>query len=252
MAQIDLGKVVGKSAYELAVENGFEGTEQEWLASLHGQKGDPGQDAENYIVLTSKDEVQGNTESGKLVDALVVKEVFQSVSEGKKAIASAITDKGVQTDAGASFAVMAENIGQIQGGGSGSTSGSETISFSYSGVFSDSTVLNLRSYFPEKKIQKIILKRVKLSGKKELSNASSSGIRFELYAKKDGRSSEISAAYFTHSISSTSYTNTQKQNIEIDMSEYDSADYIRIYTVRGYGTTYYYDFVTEGEIEIYF
>lgn len=31
----------GKSAYEIAVENGFEGTEEEWLASL---KGDPGED----------------------------------------------------------------------------------------------------------------------------------------------------------------------------------------------------------------
>ena len=28
--------IVGKSAYEIAVRNGFEGTEEEWLASLHG------------------------------------------------------------------------------------------------------------------------------------------------------------------------------------------------------------------------
>lgn len=32
----------GDSAYEIAVKNGFEGTEQEWLASLKGAKGDPG------------------------------------------------------------------------------------------------------------------------------------------------------------------------------------------------------------------
>lgn len=32
----------GKSAYEVAVENGFEGTEAEWLASLKGEKGDTG------------------------------------------------------------------------------------------------------------------------------------------------------------------------------------------------------------------
>ena len=31
----------GKSAYEIAVKNGFEGTEAEWLKSLHGDKGDP-------------------------------------------------------------------------------------------------------------------------------------------------------------------------------------------------------------------
>ena len=32
----------GKSAYQIAVENGFKGTEEEWIASLKGPKGDPG------------------------------------------------------------------------------------------------------------------------------------------------------------------------------------------------------------------
>lgn len=32
----------GKSAYEIAVEHGFEGSEEEWLASLKGEKGDRG------------------------------------------------------------------------------------------------------------------------------------------------------------------------------------------------------------------
>lgn len=32
----------GKSAYEIAVENGFEGTEQEWLESLKGEQGEKG------------------------------------------------------------------------------------------------------------------------------------------------------------------------------------------------------------------
>ena len=31
----------GYSAYEIAVRNGFEGTEQEWLESLHGKDGMP-------------------------------------------------------------------------------------------------------------------------------------------------------------------------------------------------------------------
>lgn len=31
------GALQGKSAYEIAVENGFEGTEQEWLDSLTGE-----------------------------------------------------------------------------------------------------------------------------------------------------------------------------------------------------------------------
>jgi hypothetical protein len=41
--------VDGKSAYELAVENGFEGTEFEWLTSLQGAKGDKGDTGDQGI-----------------------------------------------------------------------------------------------------------------------------------------------------------------------------------------------------------
>lgn len=34
--------IPGKSAYEIAVENGFEGTEEEWLESLRGKDGPQG------------------------------------------------------------------------------------------------------------------------------------------------------------------------------------------------------------------
>lgn len=68
-------------------------------------------------VLDTVEDVENNTDPGKLVDALAVKEVFQSVSDGKEKIASAITDKGVETDATATFDTMAQNIGNIQGGG---------------------------------------------------------------------------------------------------------------------------------------
>ena len=37
-----LASCAGESAYEIAVRNGFEGTEQEWLNSLKGDKGDAG------------------------------------------------------------------------------------------------------------------------------------------------------------------------------------------------------------------
>lgn len=43
-------------------------------------------------------------------------EVFQSVSNGKSKVAAAITDKGVNTAADATFDVMAENIKNIEGG----------------------------------------------------------------------------------------------------------------------------------------
>lgn len=37
------GAIKGKSAYEIAVDEGYTGTEEEWLASLKGEDGDPGE-----------------------------------------------------------------------------------------------------------------------------------------------------------------------------------------------------------------
>lgn len=37
MARMNLGRVVGRSAYEDAVRLGYVGTEEEWLASLNGK-----------------------------------------------------------------------------------------------------------------------------------------------------------------------------------------------------------------------
>lgn len=47
-----------------------------------------------------------------------VTELFTSVSDGKKAISAAITDKGVTTAADATFQTMAENISKIKAGDS--------------------------------------------------------------------------------------------------------------------------------------
>lgn len=72
-----------------------------------------------YAILSTVDEVKQNAQYGNLVDAMVIKEVFQSVSEGKRLIALAITDKGVYTSAEDTFARIAENIAMIQGGEGG-------------------------------------------------------------------------------------------------------------------------------------
>ncbi len=37
------GAIKGKSAYEIAVEEGYTGTESEWLASLEGEQGPQGE-----------------------------------------------------------------------------------------------------------------------------------------------------------------------------------------------------------------
>lgn len=50
-----------------------------------------------------------------------ITELFTSVSEGKSAIAAAITDKGVTTAADATFQTMADNVAAIESGGKTAT-----------------------------------------------------------------------------------------------------------------------------------
>jgi hypothetical protein len=58
VALIQTGAMRGKSAYEVAVDNGFEGSEQEWLAELHG------------YLLTEQDRADiANIVAAKFIDA---------------------------------------------------------------------------------------------------------------------------------------------------------------------------------------
>ncbi len=68
----------GKSAYEIAVENGFVGTEQEWLASLKGEKGDNGDDGMAQVTaqaLLSAVSIECPVFNGKISGAGVVLQV---------------------------------------------------------------------------------------------------------------------------------------------------------------------------------
>ena len=65
---------------------------------------------DSELSLESTNPVQNKVITGKL------NEVFQSVSDGKSKVAAAITDKGVNTAADATFDIMAENIKNIEGG----------------------------------------------------------------------------------------------------------------------------------------
>lgn len=44
----------GDSAYDIAIANGFKGTEAEWLLSLKGEKGEKGEKGDSYV-LTDAD-----------------------------------------------------------------------------------------------------------------------------------------------------------------------------------------------------
>ena len=52
----------GKSAYEIAVEHGFEGTEEEWLESLKGEPGPPGADGKSAYEIAVEHGFEGSEE----------------------------------------------------------------------------------------------------------------------------------------------------------------------------------------------
>ena len=70
-------------------------------------------DLSNYALKTEVGDLSNlpTTDKSSLVAA--VSETFTNVSSGKALVASAITDKGVQTASDATFATMAQNIGSI-------------------------------------------------------------------------------------------------------------------------------------------
>lgn len=112
-------------------------------------------------ILNNLIKVQNNTTPGKLVDALVVKEVFQNVSDGKSLIASAITDKGVSTDANDTFAVMADNIGKIETSSSLSKILTQRIYYDVNFDAYDH-MRYLYMYMPDLNIEKVVIKDTKI------------------------------------------------------------------------------------------
>lgn len=70
---------------------------------------------DNKIIVDSAlSETSTNPVQNKVITEKL-NEVFQSVSNGKTLVASAITDKGITTEATDTFEIMAENIGKISG-----------------------------------------------------------------------------------------------------------------------------------------
>lgn len=204
-------------------------------------------------ILNTIQSVEENNDAGKFVDALVVKEVFQSVSDGKAAIASAITDKGVQADAADTFQTMANNIRNIQ-----SEENSEIESPLIHKIYCELTLgvsqSNFFSYFPIKKCKKIILKSLKCSASKT-TTAENKKVNFEIYVvnKTDGRKY---GRTFASIIINKSYVELSLEDIEIDISNDESLEYLCINAVSSFsstGTVYQYGFyINECIFELYF
>lgn len=210
-------------------------------------------------ILDSKDSIESNNAPGKLADALVIKEVFQSVSNGKELIASAITDKGIEADAGDTFAQMADKITQIES--SGESGGSDTgggltspltLKVTHSGGGATTELINILTYFPIKKVKKLVIKSLKIGAKKGVAAASSVTINFDIYGKKSASSGTTMITREYAWATSTNMTSTTVSEKEIDLAEYDSIEYFNIFKSAGSGTTYPFTYSVDAELELYF
>lgn len=93
----------GKSAYEIAVDNGFVGTETEWLESLKGSDGDKGDNGTTpHIDETTKNWFIGDTDTGILAqgtngkDGKDGKSIFTITKDDNNNIIVAFTDGTTQ------------------------------------------------------------------------------------------------------------------------------------------------------------
>lgn len=82
------------------------------INSISGQ-----QRIDKELDINSENPIENKVISSKLeeLDTELIN-IKKSVSDGKSKVASAITEKGVSTEATDTFDVMAENIGQIESG----------------------------------------------------------------------------------------------------------------------------------------
>ncbi len=207
-------------------------------------------------VLRSKDSVEENTEEGKSVDALVIKEVFQSVSNGKQLIASAITGKGIQTDAGDTFETMAGNIGEIvAGGGSGPVSSPYVFSISWRD-FSICSAGTTDKFVPFAitKLKRFVIKKLYFSGRKS-STSNSISSAFRIYGIKKGSTSRTTIKDYRLSLSGSSTSVTTAANVteeEIDLSEWEEVTGIEFYKYNYNGTVISGTATIQFEAELYF
>lgn len=95
----------GKSAYEVAVKNGFEGTEAEWLASLKGDTGNSG------VYLGSGDMPSDcNVQIDPNGDAFTIEQLLEmlSVKPGRISTATLLADRWIGTQSPYSQVVTIE------------------------------------------------------------------------------------------------------------------------------------------------
>lgn len=122
----------GLSAYEIAVVNGYEGTEQEWLKSLKGEPGENGADGE-------KGEPGEKGDNG---ETPVIR--IGTVTTGAPGTKAVVTNSGTETEVILNFTIPRGDRGES---GDGSGSGAEIIFSKYDAAVNEFTYFNQQGIY---------------------------------------------------------------------------------------------------------
>lgn len=98
----------GESAYETALKVGFEGTEEEWIASLKGQKGDKGDKGETGPIGP-----QGEKGEKGADGTITFEELTEEQKASLKGDKGDTGDKGDKGDAGTTYVPNVDNEGNL-------------------------------------------------------------------------------------------------------------------------------------------
>ena len=169
-----------------------------------------------------------------------INELFTSVSNGKKLIASAITDKGVETDANDKFATMAENIGKIESGG---------------GCISVPIDLNqyADTYTYISEVVGSMYRYLKLSSNGSTANTSNHYVEVQAFDDNGvnvalGKTSNVATDGVYNNSSAYIDLGVGNQTLIIDLGSIYKLDYIRVWHYYGDGRTYH-DVVVSASID---
>ena len=169
-----------------------------------------------------------------------INELFTSVSNGKKLIASAITDKGVETDANDKFATMAENIGKIESGG---------------GCISVPIDLNqyADTYTYILEVVGSMYRYLKLSSNGSTANTSNHYVEVQAFDDNGvnvalGKTSNVATDGVYNNSSAYIDLGVGNKTLTIDLGGIYKLDYIRVWHYYGDGRTYH-DVVVSASID---
>lgn len=231
----------------------------EWakFGSRTNYDGGSGSIGTEYDILPTIQAVEDNTDPGKLVDALAIKEVFTSVSDGKELIASAITDKGVQTGATDTFETMAGNIGMISVGGEGNCPFTSPYLFNFGGTIPFSTRNGAFSItFPVNKIKRLIIKKFVFSIRRGSTSNSSGLCTVYIIGVKKGQTEESTITSWSKNASGSTNSTVYVANItsdeEIDISEFEEVKEVKIAKMSISGTVIDIFATIDFQADLYF